>query len=79
MQEIAVEEDDISGIHLDVSQLEHLLGLLHPLRVRPGLLAAGHVVDPPQGVAGLQDLEAAVVFPTSGTKNGAIEPDNFFL
>ena len=55
-----MKEEDVPGFHLDVPQLEHALGLLHSLRVGPGLLSGGHVIDPAQGVAGFQDLETTV-------------------
>ena len=70
VEEVAVEEERVSRLHLYMDKIKCSLGIFHPLLVGPCLVACGLVIDPSELVAAFQDLETAVglTAPICGTK-----------
>ena len=57
-----MEEERVSGLHLDVDEVEHLERGLHPDRVSAHVLPGFDVIDTAELVAALQNLKATVFF-----------------
>ena len=66
MDEVAVEEESVAGVHLHLDRRNLPHDLAQPLRLHRHLLGLFGVVEAAQLVAGGQDLQAAVFRGASG-------------